>query len=245
MDIPRFFVELPLAAGAELALPATAARHAQVLRLQPGQAVMLFDGRGGQWPATIAGMTRKDVTVTLGQHEPVEREAALQVHLAVGLFALDRMDWLVEKATELGAASLTPVHTGRSNVALARAQARLDRWRALSARACEQCGRNRLLQLHPPLRWPDFLAQPHAPLRCMLAPGTGDAPMAYHGGSPQAGREATVLSGPEGGLTGAEQEAARAHGFIAVNLGPRILRAETAPLALLTLLLLAGTDSPT
>jgi 16S rRNA (uracil1498-N3)-methyltransferase len=116
--MPRFHVPLPLAAHARLALPAGAARHVQVLRLQPGMAVTLFDGRGGEWDATIARMGRSDVEVEVGAHHAVEREAARAVHLAVGLMAAERMDWLVEKATELGAASLTPVLTSRSSLRL-------------------------------------------------------------------------------------------------------------------------------
>ena len=117
--MPRFHVPLHLAAGARLALPPGAARHVQVLRLQPGHAVTLFDGRGGEWSAAITRMGRSEVEVAVGAHDAVEREAARPVHLAVGLMAAERMDWLVEKATELGAASLTPVLTARSSLRLA------------------------------------------------------------------------------------------------------------------------------
>ena len=121
--MPRFHVSFDLVAGARLALPPGAARHAQVLRLQPGHAVTLFDGRGGEWGATIARMGRSEVEVTVGTHDGVEREAARAVHLAVGLMAAERMDWLVEKATELGAASLTPVLTARSSLRLSASEA--------------------------------------------------------------------------------------------------------------------------
>lgn len=242
MNVPRFFVEMPLAAGAELALPPGPARHAQVLRLQPGDAITLFDGRGGQWQASIVQMRRSEVRVRVDAHEPVEREAARPVHLAVGLFAPERMDWLVEKATELGAASLTPVHTARSNLALARAGKRRDRWRAISARACEQCGRNRLLRIDAALRWPDYLQQlehDEAQVRWLLSPSADAAPLAYHSGLLHAGNGLAVLSGPEGGLTDAEHAAAVGCRFAPVGLGARILRAETAPLAVLAALLLA------
>jgi len=106
--MPRFHCSVPLTAGASLALPAGAARHVQVLRMQPGDALTLFDGAGGEYAATVERMGRSEVAVTVGAHQPVEREAPRAVHLAVGMPANERMDWLVEKATELGVASIQP-----------------------------------------------------------------------------------------------------------------------------------------
>ena len=117
--MPRFHVPVPLAAGAALALPPGAARHVQVLRLQPGDGITLFNGEGGEWTASVTRMGRSDVDVEIGAHTAVEREAARAVHLVVGMPANERMDWLVEKATELGAASIQPVTTARSVVKLA------------------------------------------------------------------------------------------------------------------------------
>lgn len=247
MQVPRFFIDLPLAANTRLTLPPGPSRHAQVLRLQPGDAVTLFNGRGGQWQATITAMRRSEVLVATGTHEPVEREAARRVHLAVGLFALERMDWLIEKVTELGAASLTPVSTARSNVAPERAEKRRSRWHAISARACEQCGRNRLLQINAATAWPDYLQhvqQAEAGTRWLLSPRTDAAPLAHSAQLLPADGEVLVLSGPEGGLTDAEHAAATDCRFVPVGLGPCILRAETAPLAVLASLLLAGPGIP-
>lgn len=236
MQRPRFFVDLPLVSGARFALPTEAARHVQVRRLQPGDEITLFNGQGGQWQARVAAMHRRDVEVTVDAHEAFEREAAQRIHLAVGIFSVDRMDWLVEKATELGAASLTPVVMARSNVATARIEKRLPRWRAINISASEQCGRNRLMTIHPPASWAQFLQALPDGRRWLLAPQGGDA-RALPFAAPTTGVSAiTLLSGPEGGLTSAETNAALAHGFSAVSLGPRILRAETAPLALLGLL---------
>ena len=110
--MPRFHCPAVLQSGQPLTLPAGTARHVQVLRLQPGQSITLFNGEGGEWDATITRMGRSDVDVVLGTHHAIEREAGRAVHLALGMPANDRMDWLVEKAAELGAASVQPLHTG-------------------------------------------------------------------------------------------------------------------------------------
>src|SRR5688572_27850811 len=114
--MPRLYCPEPLTPGLVLALPAGAARHVQVLRLQPGDGVTLFDGRGGEYQASVQHMGRSEVRVEVGAHDPVEREAALAVHLALGVPANERMDWLVEKATELGVASTQPLLAERSVV---------------------------------------------------------------------------------------------------------------------------------
>ncbi len=240
--MPRFHGPIPLAAGADLALPAGAARHAQVLRLQPGSAVTLFDGRGGEWDACITRMGRSDVQVQVGTHRAVERESARAVHLAVGLMAAERMDWLVEKATELGAASLTPVLMARSTLRLSgeRADRKRAHWQAVAVAACEQSGRNRLLDVRNQLPFQEYLAQADAPggVRWVLSLAPqAQAPSARADSLPP-GATVTLLSGPEGGLSPDEDAAARAAGWLPVNLGPRVLRAETAPLAALCLLTL-------
>lgn len=230
--MPRLFCEEPLRSGASLALPAGAARHVQVLRLQPGDALTLFDGRGGEYEAVVERMGRSDVQVQVGAHHAIEREPARAIHLAVGMPANERMDWLVEKATELGAASLQPLVAERSIVRLAgeRAQKKQAHWQAIAVAACEQSGRNRVPQVHGVQGLRDWL-QAAGP-GCVLSLGPGARPL-QAAASPQA---LTFLSGPEGGLTPAEEEAALAAGWQAVTLGPRVLRAETAPLAALALL---------
>lgn len=234
---PRIHCPQALAAGAVLDLPPGAARHVQVLRLQPGAPVILFDGRGGEWRAVVQHMGRSDVRVRLDWHDPVEREASRAVHLAVGMPANERMDWLVEKATELGAAGIQPLLAQRSIVRLAgeRAARKQAHWQGVAVAACEQCGRNRIPVVHPPLELTSWLqALPPAPSgggqRWVLSLDAGAArtPPAQDAHEP-----ITLLSGPEGGLSPAEEAAARAAGFRPVSLGERVLRAETAPLVAL------------
>jgi 16S rRNA (uracil1498-N3)-methyltransferase len=178
--------------------------------------------------------------VLVQEHRAVEREAALAVHLAVGIPANERMDWLVEKATELGVASIQPLMTSRTVLRLSgeRARKKRDHWQAVAIAACEQGGRNRIPAVHEVMDLRDWLAAPAAAglrIALSLAPGARTLAQASAGGEP-----VLALSGPEGGLTAQEQEAAAAHGFIPVTLGPRVLRAETAPLALLAALTLTA-----
>jgi len=233
----RLFVDLPLAPGAAFALPPAAARHAQVRRAQPGDALVLFDGRGGEWPSVVVSMGRAEVQVCVQHHDAVERESALPVMLAVGMPANERMDWLVEKATELGAVAIQPLHCERSVLRLdsERAERKRTHWQAVAVAAAEQSGRTRVPVLHPARNLRQWLAQPlPAGPRWLLSLAPGAAAPQHL--SPPA--QAVVLSGPEGGLTAEEAAAARAAGFVDISLGERVLRADTAPLAALAWLVL-------
>ena len=232
--MPRFHCSVPLTAGASLALPAGAARHVQVLRMQPGDALTLFDGAGGEYEATVERMGRSDVAVVVGAHQPVEREARRAVHLAVGMPANERMDWLVEKATELGVASIQPLATAHGVLRLSgeRAEKKRAHWEAIAIAACEQCGRNRVPVVHPVQSFSGWLdAQPAAAARLVLSLAEGTR--ALHAMQIADDQGVTVLSGPEGGLSGTEEQQAIARGFAPVTLGSRVLRAETAALAAL------------
>ncbi len=240
----RFYCPAPLAAGAALELPPSAARHVQVLRLQPGDAITLFNGEGGEFEAVVERMGRSDVSVTVGAHRAVEREADRPVHLVVGMPANERMDWLVEKAAELGVASIQPVLAQRSVLKLQgeRAEKKQAHWQAIAIAACEQSGRNRV----PPVQAVMGLAQWLSGLDA-ATPATGPRLLLSLAGQAQpirvaAGQDGQVLllSGPEGGLAAAEEELALGAGFRRATLGPRVLRAETAPLAALAALTLAG-----
>ena len=239
--MPRFHCPVPLTPGEEIALPPGAARHVQVLRMQPGDAITLFhgsiDGPGGEFEATVTRMGRSEVLARIGTHHAVEREAARAVHLLAGITANERMDWLVEKATELGVASITPLLAERSVLKLKgeRADKKREHWQAVAVAACEQCGRNRVPTLHPAQTLADWLqAPPQDGQRLLLSLRPGTQPL--HAAAP--GHTGLVfLSGPEGGLSGTEEDLALAHGFAPVTLGPRVLRAETAPLAALAALL--------
>ncbi|MGE0073428.1 MAG: 16S rRNA (uracil(1498)-N(3))-methyltransferase [Thiomonas sp.] len=225
---PRLYVDPPLRAG-WCALPPAAARHVQVLRLRPGAELVVFDGGGGEWRARLHTAQQ----VELIEHRAVEREAEQRVLLAVGMPANERMDWLVEKATELGAAALQPLITQRSVLRLSgeRARKRLQHWRGIAIAASEQCGRNTLIDIAPVRHLTEWLREPPPQtMRCLLSP-QADAAQTLPAVAP--GQRVCVLSGPEGGLDAAEQALALAAGFAAVSLGPRVLRAETAPLAAL------------
>jgi 16S rRNA (uracil1498-N3)-methyltransferase len=238
--MPRFHCPDALATGRALRLPPGAARHAQVLRLQPGDGVTLFDGRGGEYDAVIEHMGRVEVGVRVGEHHALEREARREVHLAVGMPANDRMDWLVEKATELGVASIQPLITQRSVLRLVgeRAAKKQSHWQAVAVAACEQCGRNRVPVIHDVQPFSDWLGHLRAPgLRLLLSTRPQSIPLAP---ALAQGAPVLVLSGAEGGWSGAEEEEALVRGFAPTDLGPRILRAETAPLAALVALTLAA-----
>jgi 16S rRNA (uracil1498-N3)-methyltransferase len=231
----RLFVDTPLVAHSELSLPAAAARHAQVLRVQPGAVLTLFDGSGCDWPATILRMGRSDVQVRVGQPQPVQRELPWSITLALGMPANERMDTVVEKATELGVAALAPLHTERSVLRLQgeRAERKRSHWQGIVQAACEQCGRAVVPPVWPVRSLTDWLRQaPAADLRLVLSLRADAVPL------PSVWRARGVgslvfLSGPEGGLSSDEEDAARAQGYVPVALGPRVLRADTAPLAAL------------
>jgi 16S rRNA (uracil1498-N3)-methyltransferase len=242
--MPRFHCPTPLQTGEVVALPPGSARHVQVLRMQPGGAITLFNGEAdhGEFQATIEHMGRSEVRVLVGAHSAIERESARQVHLVVGVPANDRMDWLVEKAAELGVTSIQPVMTERSVLRLSgeRADKKRAHWQAVAVAACEQCGRNQVPVVHEVMTLSAWLAANYVkqegatqPLRYLLSlrPET-QALNALVGQSTAA---ATFLSGPEGGLSMAEEDAALSKGFQPVSLGNRVLRAETAGLAALTL----------
>jgi 16S rRNA (uracil1498-N3)-methyltransferase len=239
---PRLYSHAPLAPG-HRALDDAAARHVRVLRLDAGAALTLFDGRGGEWQSKVLQTRADAVTVDVIEHVSVERELALPVHIAVGMPANDRMDFLVEKATELGAASIQPLVTERSVLRLSgeRAAKKRAHWQAVALAACEQCGRNRVPTIGLPIGLAHWLSGLHAmddATRWVLAapgaaqrPPVADArPAVVDAGT----RALIVLSGPEGGLSPDETLACvDDHGFAPKTLGPRVLRAETAPLALL------------
>lgn len=284
--MPRFHCPAPLATGTELDLPPGAARHVQVLRMQPGERITLFHGGqaegdpGGEFDATVVRMGRSDVRVLVGAHHAIEREATRAVHLLAGITANDRMDWLVEKATELGVASITPLVAERSVLKLKgdRAEKKIAHWQAVAVAACEQCGRNRVPVVHDALDLAGWLraqgaaltsttaataatttttsettiADTTRALRLLLSLRPGSVPLHTAAGlAPGAAgqnvhntqaAQAPVwfLSGPEGGLSTAEEALAVQHGFAPVTLGARILRAETAPLAALAALTLTA-----
>ncbi len=232
--IPRVYVSSSLAPGELIPLSDRASRHlAQVLRLQPGVACVLFNGDGLEFPATIHHFDRRTVVVRVGEGTMITRESPLAVTLAQALCGGDKMDYVVRKAVELGVRRIVPIQSAGSVVRLKgeRAGARVAHWQAVAVAACEQCGRNIVPQVAPVVGFEEWLAQP-LPVaeRWMLSPGVDARPLRTR--SPPAG-EVLLLVGPESGFNAAEEEAARNAGYQAVRLGPRVLRTETAALAML------------
>jgi 16S rRNA (uracil1498-N3)-methyltransferase len=232
---PRLYCDLPLSPGAEIVLPDAAARHAvTVLRLLPGDALCLFNGAGGEYSASLVAVNKREARVRLTEFDASERESPLHITLALGISAGERMDYSLQKATELGVTAMVPLATERSVVKLAgeRAGKRLQHWQHVVIAACEQCGRNRVPEVAPVQKLFSYLAAVDRSKRLlMLSP---DAFMPMKRSSPAT--EVVLLVGAEGGLAPAEYEAAVASGFEPVSLGPRILRTETAPVAALAVL---------
>ncbi|MBP5988101.1 MAG: 16S rRNA (uracil(1498)-N(3))-methyltransferase [Azonexus sp.] len=235
MNSPRFYCREALSPGAHVELPEPVARHAvRVLRLPPGAPVVLFDGRGGEYPAHIERIERDRVYAELAAWQDIERESSLAVTLVQALQAGDKMDFTIQKAVELGVRDIVPVESRRSVLRLAgeRAAKRVAHWQGVVASACEQCGRNQVPLVAPLEKLENWLARPaNGALRLMLAP---DAAQTLAEVPPA--REVQLLIGAEGGLDPQEVLAAQQAGFQAVRLGPRVLRTETAGLAALAAL---------
>ena len=248
-NLPRFHCPTALIPGDALNLPPGTARHVQVLRLQPNDEIILFNGQGGEFKAVITHMGRSDVSVRVGEQSHIERELNMGVHLWSGITANERMDWLLEKATELGATTLLPITAERSVLKLKgeRADKKLAHWQAIAVASSEQCGRNRVLQVGTPVNLSLAIAQlsvePSQAAKWVLslAPGTRSLQEMMQtlktskDGEAKRG-EIILLSGPEGGLSPTEEAQAIAAGFVPVSLGHRVLRAETAPVAVLSAL---------
>ena len=235
----RIHVAAELTSERELLLPPTASAHLlRVLRLRVGAALTLFNGQGGEYSAELIGTDKSGARVRIGAFDSVERESPLQLTLLQGIARGERMDLIVQKATELGVNSIVPLSCEFSVVRLA-AQAlarRRERWQAVAISACEQCGRNRPPRVEPIVELDAACAAitvGDASLRLMLVPDASESLSALARGSL---RSVALLVGPEGGLSGREQLLAQRAGFRACRLGPRTLRTETAPLAALAAL---------
>ena len=240
MSRHRIFCDETLHAGLSLRLSDSAARHVQVLRLQPGSLIELFNGRGEAFSGQIELMGKHSVDIIVIQALACVAKPSNYTHIVVGMPANERMDWLVEKATELGVSRITPVMSQRTVLRLSgeRAARRVEHWQGIAQSACSQSGRNFLPQIDMPLLWNDFLNSYQFNDQSMNILLSLQAPTTYW-------RELwklrpsnmTLLTGPEGGFTPEEEACALQHGFVAASLGPYVLRAETAALAVLAQLL--------
>ncbi|WP_172148755.1 16S rRNA (uracil(1498)-N(3))-methyltransferase [Pseudomonas tumuqii] len=230
MRLSRFFIDAPLALG-QHELPETQAHYiGRVLRHTVGDAVQLFDGSGNEFLGELIEVGKKSVRVELRETFAGQAESPLHIHLGQGLSRGERMDWAIQKASELGANAITPIVSERCEVRLKdeRADKRMAHWRQVAISACEQCGRSVIPVIHPPLALADWLEQTEAELKLVLHPVA--EPLASHD-KPQS---LAFLIGPEGGLADAEVTQAKNAGFHAARLGPRVLRTETAPVVALS-----------
>jgi 16S rRNA (uracil1498-N3)-methyltransferase len=231
MRIPRIFHPQPLSANSRIALDANAARHVgRVLRLAVGAELILFDGLGGEYPAHIVELDKRELWVACGEKVDNNCESPLSITLAQGVSRGERMDYTIQKAVELGASRIAPINTERSMVNLKgeRLEKRMEHWRGVIISACEQCGRNTLPELLPQVSLLEWLQRP--------VDGTGlllDHRATNGVSGLELGGGCTLLIGPEGGLSGKEREAAVVAGYRGMRLGPRVLRTETAALAAL------------
>lgn len=230
MRLSRFFIDAPLFIG-QHDLPETQAHYiGRVLRHAVGDAVQLFDGSGQEFLGELIEVGKKNVRVELREALPGQTPSPLHIHLGQGLSRGERMDWAIQKATELGANEITPIVSERCEVRLKgeREDKRLEHWRQVAISACEQCGRSVLPVIHPPVVLAQWLEQCQADLKLVLHPVA--EPLTSHD-KPQS---LAFLIGPEGGLSDAEVAQAQSRGFQAARLGPRVLRTETAPVVALS-----------
>jgi 16S rRNA (uracil1498-N3)-methyltransferase len=241
MRLTRIFVDQPLVSGKGVGLSEQAGLHlTRVLRLDAGAPITLFDGRGGEYQGTLERDGKK-MWARVGAHDPVERESPLRITLLQGVARGERMDFIIQKATELGVTRIVPVLADRSVVKVDERQRarKQEHWQAIAVSACEQSGRNRVPEVSSPLPLDQAIAQlPEAATRCLLA-ADAEAPLTA---LPRNGTDIALLIGPEGGLADDERRLARARGFMAYRMGPRILRTETAGLAALATLQAAAGD---
>jgi len=231
----RIHIDQALADGAELRLPANASAHLlRVLRLRPGATLTVFNGRGGEYAAELIDDRDAEALLRIGELRAIERESSLELTLLQGISRGERMDLIVQKATELGVTRIVPLTADRSVVRLDASQAerRRTHWQAVAIGACEQCGRNRVPEIGQIAALCAALPGVSDGTRLMLAVGGAKTlAAAAHGIT-----AATLLIGPEGGLSENEEHVALRHGFTACRLGPRVLRTETAPIAALAVL---------
>ena len=235
MRIPRIYTPQSLESDSSILLEPEPSHHVvRVLRLGVGDSVALFDGSGGEYPAIITSIGKKRVEVKTGSHRALDCESPLRIHLGIAISRGERMDWIVQKSTELGVSAITPLFTEHTGVKLPgeRAEKKIQHWRQVAISACEQCGRNRLPAIHSPQSLDDWVAATDAEGKLVLHHRAGNSLVR----AGQAPSTVALLVGPEGGLSEEEVAAAERAGFVSVRLGPRVLRTETAPLAAITLL---------
>lgn len=239
MRNPRLYCPDVMASDTHITLPEKTGHYVgNVLRMGVGQALRLFNGSGGYFDAEIIEQTKKKVTVAIGEHHSEEAESPLPVHLGIALSKGDKMDWIVQKATELGVHSITPLKSQRSDVKIPkeRQAKRIEHWQQVAISACEQCGRNRIPIIHDISDTETWSQAQTASLKFVLHHRADKI------GTQAVPKSVALLIGPEGGLTEEEIKAAEINGFKSLCLGQRVMRTETAPVAALSVLQLLWGD---
>ena len=225
--MPRFFCAEPIRQNSQFELDARVAQHVRVLRLREGEAITLFDGSGGETPATLTRIDKRSVEVTADLHLTIERESGRQITIYAALIANDRMDWMIQKACELGVSSIRPMFTERSQRIPGDVTKRVEHWRGVLIAACEQCGRNLIPEIYAPV----VLAQTQLSLAdqsTIVLDADGDA------ATPSiATGSISLFVGPEGGFAPSELELLRKRCDHKLRIGRTVLRAETAAIAAL------------
>ncbi|MQR01977.1 16S rRNA (uracil(1498)-N(3))-methyltransferase [Glaciimonas soli] len=234
--MPRFYIQNTLEIGNTLPLPEAVSHHIQVLRLAIGSPITLFNGEGGEYTAVISTLEKKRVSVEIKNFSSREVELPYAITVAQALPEASKLDWIIEKSVELGATAIQPLSAQRCVVRLnaERAEKKQAHWQAVIVSAAEQSGRNRLPHLAPLASFNDWVSQQGLHKRILLSPRGEESLSSWARHQPP--QSVSLLIGPEGGFTEAEENVACAQGVIMLAMGPRILRTETAGLAALTAL---------
>lgn len=230
-NAPRFHLPQPLLIDTLVNLPEPLVRHLKVLRLQPGEHITLFNGAGGEYDAVLERLDKRDGQARVASHADREAELPYAITLAQGLPEAGKMDWIIEKAVELGVQGFAPLAAQRSVVRLSaeRAERRMEHWQGIIVAACEQCGRNRVPQLAAPSAFDAWATTASPQKRILFSPRASQSLTAW--AQDNAPQDITFAIGPEGGFSDAEEALAERHGCIVLSLGSRVLRTETAGLA--------------
>ena len=233
MRIPRIFIDVPLNENQRVELPKETSHYlSRVLRLPVEAQLRIFNGQGGEYLACITKVTKNSATLQVGAFDATDNSSPLHIHLGIALSKGDRMDFVVQKASELGVSEMSLLNSERTEVKLKgeRLEKRLTHWRKVAISACEQCGSNRVPVINTPISLSNWINQRDEPIKLIMQPGTAQT---FQQNKPAS---VALLVGPEGGFADQEVGAANRAGFENITLGPRILRTETAPLVAISLL---------
>jgi 16S rRNA (uracil1498-N3)-methyltransferase len=232
----RVYTNQPLTTGEEITLDAISSRHlATVLRLKPGDPVSLFNGQGGECHSVLKECNSKRVTTYITNFSNTERESPLAIHLGIGISRGDKMDWVIQKATEVGVTEITPLYTERTEVKLKgdRAKKKLRHWQQICISACEQSYRNKVPTIHPPIMLNQWASAIEADKKLVLHHRSHQSISKFR---EQQASSVALLIGPEGGLSAEEIDMAEGHYFLPLTIGQRVLRTETAPIVAISVL---------